>query len=220
MNSIFTLLVGVCILFFVCWAPFHAQRLLARDGYGEETEVSASSPYLILYFVVGLLYYACAPLTPLLMSLLSPRFRKAFICVLRLRCSSSYLTTFSGSNQRRRALFPPAIAVSFHQCGNQSNHSMYKITPMSRPRPPMHFDNSWAGIEGKMVIQKRPPDIRSLILQHNFLIVLRATDVDYNSVYFAAGLVLALFAVPCLSLSTNGAVSFVLFLYFRHSSGA
>ena len=141
MNSIVTLLVGVCILFFVCWAPFHAQRLLARDGYGEETEASTTSPYLILYFVVGLLYYACAPLTPLLMSLLSFRFRKAFIRVLRFRCSSAYFNTFSGSNQRRRALSPPAIAVSFHQCGNQSNHSIYEVITPIGPRPPMHFES-------------------------------------------------------------------------------
>lgn len=71
----------MCGLFFVCWAPFHLQRLTALHA----EEGISGSVHLYFYFTVGVLYYSSAPLIPLLMSFLSPRFRAALVEVLLLR---------------------------------------------------------------------------------------------------------------------------------------
>lgn len=51
----------------------------------QEKESISSSTHLYVYFTVGVLYYSCAPLIPLLTSLLSPRFRTAFVRALLFR---------------------------------------------------------------------------------------------------------------------------------------
>lgn len=63
------------ITFFLCWAPFHTQRLLyvyARNSphYQEVNEW--------LYYITGCLYYFSSTVNPILYNLMSVKYRNAF----------------------------------------------------------------------------------------------------------------------------------------------
>jgi hypothetical protein len=75
--------VAVVIGFFVCWAPFHAQRLLyvyAKNApnFREINE--------IMYYITGCFYYCSATINPILYNVMSVRYREAFretLCFIR-----------------------------------------------------------------------------------------------------------------------------------------
>ncbi|XP_042892291.1 neuromedin-U receptor 2-like isoform X2 [Penaeus japonicus] len=72
-------MLAVVVVFFLCWAPFHAQRLMfvIVTSYGEWTPhlrtVNAN-----LYYFTGLCYYLNSAVNPVLYSIMSVRFRIAF----------------------------------------------------------------------------------------------------------------------------------------------
>lgn len=64
--------VAVVVAFFLCWAPFHAQRLVAF--YGNDQIII----YAITTYVSGILYYLSTCINPLLYNIMSNKFREAF----------------------------------------------------------------------------------------------------------------------------------------------
>ncbi|XP_055543728.1 neuropeptides capa receptor [Wyeomyia smithii] len=74
-KAIIRMLAAVVITFFVCWAPFHAQRLLflyARDWQHFNTLNTW------LFSVAGWLYYVSCTINPILYNVMSHRYRVAF----------------------------------------------------------------------------------------------------------------------------------------------
>ncbi|XP_052894583.1 neuropeptides capa receptor isoform X1 [Anopheles moucheti] len=74
-KAIIRMLAAVVITFFVCWAPFHAQRLLflyARDWQHFNTANTW------LFSVAGWLYYVSCTINPILYNVMSHRYRVAF----------------------------------------------------------------------------------------------------------------------------------------------
>ncbi|XP_053691574.1 neuropeptides capa receptor [Sabethes cyaneus] len=74
-KAIIRMLAAVVITFFVCWAPFHAQRLLflyARDWQHFNTVNTW------LFSVAGWLYYVSCTINPILYNVMSHRYRVAF----------------------------------------------------------------------------------------------------------------------------------------------
>lgn len=74
-KAVIRMLAAVVITFFVCWAPFHAQRLLylyARewDHYGDVNEW--------LFSFAGFSYYVSCTINPILYNVMSHRYRVAF----------------------------------------------------------------------------------------------------------------------------------------------
>ncbi|XP_046440100.1 neurotensin receptor type 1-like [Daphnia pulex] len=74
-RTILRMLVAVVIAFFICWAPFHAQRLLyvyAKDSpnYREINEK--------MFFVTGCFYFFSSTINPILYNVMSVRYREAF----------------------------------------------------------------------------------------------------------------------------------------------
>lgn len=67
--------VAVVVAFFFCWAPFHAQRLIAFY-YDNQLSIYAVSG--ILYYISGILYYLSTCINPLLYNIMSNKFRAAF----------------------------------------------------------------------------------------------------------------------------------------------
>uniref|UniRef100_A0A182YH31 G-protein coupled receptors family 1 profile domain-containing protein n=1 Tax=Anopheles stephensi TaxID=30069 RepID=A0A182YH31_ANOST len=73
--------VAVVVAFFLCWAPFHAQRLVYI--YGVDKDHQPSDPLILKLFVVttyisGILYYLSTCINPLLYNIMSNKFRQAF----------------------------------------------------------------------------------------------------------------------------------------------
>ncbi|KAG8242540.1 neuromedin U receptor activity protein [Homalodisca vitripennis] len=70
---------AVVITFFLCWAPFHAQRLLYV--YGRNT----THFYTInewLYYIAGCFYYFSSTVNPVLYNIMSANYRNAFRATL------------------------------------------------------------------------------------------------------------------------------------------
>lgn len=68
------------VAFFICWAPFHAQRLLAvyAQSSAAEAEDALVIVYITLTYVSGVFYYLSTTVNPLLYNIMSNKFREAF----------------------------------------------------------------------------------------------------------------------------------------------
>ena len=75
---------AVVIGFFICWAPFHAQRLLYVYGKNlpRYTEINEK-----MYYITGCFYYFSATINPILYNVMSARYREAF-CETLCGCQS------------------------------------------------------------------------------------------------------------------------------------
>lgn len=73
-----SLAVAVVVTFFICWAPFHAQRLLALYFI----EYTGYDFFAAMTYFSGVLYYLSTCINPLLYNIMSNKFREAFkVCV-------------------------------------------------------------------------------------------------------------------------------------------
>lgn len=69
---------AVVATFFFCWAPFHAQRLMAV--YGNVTNTNNQfffDSYTVLTYISGILYFLSTCINPLLYHIMSHKFRDA-----------------------------------------------------------------------------------------------------------------------------------------------
>ncbi|KAJ8676466.1 hypothetical protein QAD02_012253 [Eretmocerus hayati] len=87
--------VAVVVAFFICWAPFHMQRLIAiygkRDYRERESNDWMEQLYLIFTYVSGVLYYFSTTINPILYNIMSNKFREAFMETLARSCRMSRL---------------------------------------------------------------------------------------------------------------------------------
>lgn len=75
-RAVVKMLVAVVVAFFICWAPFHAQRLMAI--YVKKPTATDRKVYDVLNYISGVSYYFSATINPILYSILSLKFRQAF----------------------------------------------------------------------------------------------------------------------------------------------
>ncbi|XP_043271441.1 pyrokinin-1 receptor-like [Venturia canescens] len=89
-RNVIRMLVAVVVAFFICWAPFHAQRLLAvyAQSSEEESQAALSTVYTVLTYVSGVFYYLSTTVNPLLYNIMSNKFREAFKSMLSEHCGS------------------------------------------------------------------------------------------------------------------------------------
>jgi len=99
--------VAVVVAFFICWAPFHTQRLMsayANSAAAAATDESDANNFtvaitdvdeaeptqnvgdLVFFYVSGVLYYVSSVINPILYNIMSVKFRQAFVDTI-LRCS-------------------------------------------------------------------------------------------------------------------------------------
>ncbi|VDI42447.1 pyrokinin-1 receptor-like [Mytilus galloprovincialis] len=74
-KSVIKMLVAVVVGFFVCWAPFHVERLVTSN-------IESWSPFLlrvyrILFYSSGVCYFCSCTINPILYSIMSLKFRQA-----------------------------------------------------------------------------------------------------------------------------------------------
>ncbi|KAJ8878677.1 hypothetical protein PR048_019262 [Dryococelus australis] len=72
---LFRVAASVVVAFFLCWAPFHAQRLIYL--YGKDAP-NYSEINEWMYYITGILYYFSSTVNPILYSVMSARYRVAF----------------------------------------------------------------------------------------------------------------------------------------------
>lgn len=99
-KSVIRMLSAVVILFFLCWAPFHAQRLLYV--YAQESDYYPDLNEW-LYILSGCLYYFSTTVNPVLYNLMSMKYRHAFkqtICCKTNSASRKSWTARNSENYR------------------------------------------------------------------------------------------------------------------------
>ncbi|XP_041969187.1 neuropeptides capa receptor-like [Aricia agestis] len=74
-KNIVRMLVAVVVAFFVCWAPFHVQRLYFIYGAGSAHYHAVNEA---LFLIAGAFYYVSATVNPILYNIMSHRYRLAF----------------------------------------------------------------------------------------------------------------------------------------------
>ncbi|XP_058788947.1 pyrokinin-1 receptor-like [Phymastichus coffea] len=94
-SRVVRMLVAVVVAFFICWAPFHMQRLIAIYGKREHHVPGGSNwfekLYVIFTYVSGVLYYFSTTINPILYHIMSNKFREAFMETLAKSCRLSRL---------------------------------------------------------------------------------------------------------------------------------
>ncbi|XP_072747698.1 pyrokinin-1 receptor isoform X2 [Anoplolepis gracilipes] len=87
-RNVIRMLIAVVVAFFICWAPFHAQRLLAvyAQSTASEPEDALIVVYTTLTYVSGVFYYLSTTVNPLLYNIMSNKFREAFKSMLSKNC--------------------------------------------------------------------------------------------------------------------------------------
>lgn len=105
----FFIAAAVVVTFFLCWAPFHAQRLLYL--YADRTTSYYSEINEWLYYIAGCFYYFSSTVNPVLYNIMSVKYRHAFRQTL---CGFKY------KHNRSRDLHS-----SFHDTIIQSNENSH-----------------------------------------------------------------------------------------------
>lgn len=140
------------VAFFLCWAPFHAQRLLTVYGSSTEDNTPKSNTFYVIYVVLthvsGVTFFLSTCINPLLYSVMSYKFRSAFKVGWRL-----------GEGRRRRSVYENIILHS--SCRRQSAPRVSSSTgrsggvqePLEEDRPrlrqrPLHSSDSPMRPEG------------------------------------------------------------------------
>uniref|UniRef100_A0A915KMU3 G-protein coupled receptors family 1 profile domain-containing protein n=1 Tax=Romanomermis culicivorax TaxID=13658 RepID=A0A915KMU3_ROMCU len=97
-NTVVRMLVAVVVTFFVCWLPFHIQRLSTIYINFESLNPFIMECFNHLFFVSGYFYYANAVVNPILYSIMNKKFRQALCSTLTCR----QLSESSAADHRRR----------------------------------------------------------------------------------------------------------------------
>ncbi|XP_053678623.1 pyrokinin-1 receptor [Anopheles nili] len=105
-RRVLKMLVAVVVAFFLCWAPFHAQRLVYI--YGVDQDHQPTDPLILKLFVIttyisGILYYLSTCINPLLYNIMSNKFRQAFKETLANCCQ---IARQSNSAERSYRILP------------------------------------------------------------------------------------------------------------------
>ncbi|XP_076302743.1 pyrokinin-1 receptor-like [Lasioglossum baleicum] len=90
-RRVLKMLVAVVIAFFICWAPFHVQRLVAIYGTNPDDHITSNSKwieflYLLMTYISGVFYYVSTTINPILYNIMSNKFRVAFMETLSRSC--------------------------------------------------------------------------------------------------------------------------------------
>ncbi|XP_046623245.1 pyrokinin-1 receptor-like isoform X1 [Neodiprion virginianus] len=164
-HRVLKMLVAVVVAFFICWAPFHVQRLIAIYGTNTVDHISSNSPwmaflYLLFTYISGVLYYFSTTVNPILYNIMSNKFREAFMETLSRCCRiggykgrrsqrRSY-STLSRSQQRANGVFG---------CRNGGPHGAQESTDCSGNSQSIRDDSlqqSVSGGGGCNAISKNP----------------------------------------------------------------
>ncbi|KAK0396269.1 hypothetical protein QR680_001648 [Steinernema hermaphroditum] len=104
-RSVLKVLVAVVVSFFLCWFPFHLQRLLSINMTESNSSPAMHNIFISLFYLSGFCYYSNSASNPILYNIFSGRYRSAFChTILGERITAKYVASASfverGVNQR------------------------------------------------------------------------------------------------------------------------
>ncbi|XP_008559874.1 neuropeptides capa receptor [Microplitis demolitor] len=126
-KAIIRMLSAVVVTFFICWAPFHAQRLLYV--YDSKRLLGAINEWL--YFLGGCLYYISTAINPILYNVMSAKYRGAFMETL---CCTAHT-----NNHLNRDDQSSVKETMIYRCGSMRSSQIARGRTRSMR---YHLDNS------------------------------------------------------------------------------
>ncbi|XP_048879880.1 neuromedin-U receptor 2 [Brienomyrus brachyistius] len=127
------MLTVVVVVFAICWAPFHVDRLLW--SYVSQWTDAMHATFQYVHILSGVLFYFSSAVNPLIYSLLSTRFRECFRGLVCIQASnttpppappalkSSYTLGSHHSNRAGPGAQPPSIISN--SCWDHDDEKMY-----------------------------------------------------------------------------------------------
>ncbi|XP_037807806.1 uncharacterized protein LOC119601118 isoform X1 [Lucilia sericata] len=140
-TRVIRMLIAVAVAFFLCWAPFHAQRLMAVYGStsGIDSEVF-NTIYYILDYTSGVLYFLSTCINPLLYNIMSHKFREAFKVTLARHFLSG---KYQSQNHNYSALLRQNGSLRMHHTTVNNNalehYSSYRVVQLQCRDPSHHL---------------------------------------------------------------------------------
>lgn len=120
-KAIIRMLAAVVIAFFICWAPFHAQRLIYIYGKDSKYFLTINE---WMFYITGLLYYVSSTVNPILYNVMSNRYRVAFretlCCCCQPRTSNGFSREQSSVRETTRYDGTQLIRVGSVPMGGKS----------------------------------------------------------------------------------------------------
>ncbi|XP_025903407.1 neuromedin-U receptor 2 [Nothoprocta perdicaria] len=83
-KSVTKMLFVLVMVFAICWAPFHIDRLFF--SFVMEWTEPLANVFNLIHVVSGVFFYLSSAVNPIIYNLLSQRFRMAFLCVISPHC--------------------------------------------------------------------------------------------------------------------------------------
>lgn len=131
-RAILRMLVAVVVAFFICWAPFHSQRLMTMYIKTWTKQLIEVQSYL--FYVSGVLYFFSCTVNPILYNVLSRKFRRAFkrtlcrCCVNINSLPTFYMLKAKFINNESNNHFPGAS----HSKGSHSERNQVRMITFYR----------------------------------------------------------------------------------------
>jgi len=106
-KAVLKMLAAVVFSFFLCWAPFHTQRLLIAisQKYPKLFEGREDILYAVnekLYYLTGFFYYLSSTINPIIYNVMSAKYRRAFTATVTNCCSKkAHISSLHGQDSRR-----------------------------------------------------------------------------------------------------------------------
>lgn len=138
-------LVAVVIAFIICYAPFHAQRLITSGLQFQMLARSQRRIITIFYFISGILYYLGSTINPIFYHLFSKKYREA--CQRTMRRLIHCRTEQNNFKQRtpssaRLVVYGPLTRSSMRGTMNEHLQSQPRHFNYSSERRNQHFQRS------------------------------------------------------------------------------
>lgn len=125
--------VSVVVMFFLCWLPFHVQRLLSiylnematAPEDGGEYSSAVFTLFSVVFYISGYCYYSNSACNPILYNTLSAKYRMAFCRTIlgeRLACKLLH-------DKYRSSTFGPALHSHLHSKWSASSMQRQTISP-------------------------------------------------------------------------------------------
>nr|CAD2166077.1 unnamed protein product [Meloidogyne enterolobii] len=154
-KSLLKILVSVVVMFFLCWLPFHIQRLLSiylneagnvnNEEISQEPSSAVFSLFSVVFYISGYCYYSNSACNPILYNILSAKYRRAFCrTILGERMANKLL-----NEKHPSSVFGPALHSHLNTKLSASSALRHTISPkissasrLSLPPPPTIISSS------------------------------------------------------------------------------
>ncbi|KAH8259550.1 hypothetical protein KR026_006184 [Drosophila bipectinata] len=178
-KTVIRMLAAVVITFFVCWFPFHLQRLWFLYAQNNENYYNVNE---WLFSIAGFAYYVSCTINPIVYSVMSRRYRVAF---RELLCGRPVGAYYNSGFARDHSSFRESTATSM---GNHINYDRVHSVHVRASRQPNIIKEKDSPSQNRVLIKKTyslplPKTLDSTVLSTtDIVIVLENNSIARNPV--------------------------------------